>query len=308
LVMSFTLASCSEYADVDHKNLPDADSLSTGTSSLNFFILSDWGFNGSGSQKKVASAMGVFADKARPRFILTCGDNFQIDGVQSVSDPRWKLNYENVYTDSSLLIPWYPALGNHDYLGNPDAQVEYTLESKYWRMPARYYSFVKQVNSTASVRFIVLDTQDLITQFQNRDTALNLEAITQYRWLKNLLTGAHEKWIIVTGHHPVFSASAVHGDTEELKVLLKPLLQKYNVDFYICGHDHNFEHAREQGSTTEYVITGTGGWARPEGTNERTIFAMSELGFTYVSLSADSANLYFITADRKVGYSYFKTK
>ena len=306
--MSISLASCSELADVAHKNLPDADSISTNASSLNFFILSDWGFNGSGSQKKVASAMGVFADKVRPRFILTCGDNFQIDGVSSVTDPRWKLNYENVYTDSSIQVPWYPALGNHDYLGNPDAQVEYTLESRYWRMPARYYTFVKQVNTTSSVRVIVLDTPDLITQFQNRDTSENFDAITQYSWLKNILAGAHVKWIIVTGHQPVFSASAVHGDTEELKALIKPLFQKYNIDFYICGHDHDFEHAREQGSKTDYIVTGTGGYARAEGTNERTLFSISEIGFTFVSLSADSANLNFITADRKVGYSYLRMK
>lgn len=48
-------------------------------------------------------------------------------------------------------------------------------------------------------------------------------------------------WLIVAGHYPVFSAGE-HGDTNELKTYLLPLLQKYNVDAYMCGHDHISEH------------------------------------------------------------------
>jgi len=305
LFLAFTIASCSHSEK--ENDYPGTGGIHD-TSSLHFFILSDWGFSGSGSQQKVADEMSLMARKVKPGFILTCGDNFQVAGVTSATDTLWKLNYENVYNDSSLQVQWYPALGNHDYLGNPDAQVAYSALSKTWNMPARFYSFVKQVNTNTYARFVVLDTQDLVTRFNQLDDNQAPEAIAQYSWLKNILAGAKEKWIFVTGHHPVFSASAVHGDTPELKALLRPLFGQYQVDFYICGHDHNFEHARENGTETDYIVTGTGGWVRPEGWNERTLFALSELGFTMISLAADSATLRFITADDHVGYSYVKKK
>jgi tartrate-resistant acid phosphatase type 5 len=48
-------------------------------------------------------------------------------------------------------------------------------------------------------------------------------------------------WLIVVGHYPVYSAGD-HGDSAELKTYLQPLLEKYNVDAYFCGHDHISEH------------------------------------------------------------------
>ncbi len=304
-VLALAFASCSR-SEKDN-DFPDTGGIISDTSSLNFFVLSDWGFNGSGTQKEVAGEMSLMARKVNLGFILTCGDNFQVAGVKSAADSLWKINFEDVYNGSQQ-VKWYPALGNHDYLGNPDAQVDYSAKSQTWTMPARFYSFVKQVNTTTFARFIVLDTYDLVTRFQQLDEGQTPEAIAQYSWVKNILAGAKEKWIFVTGHYPVYSSSNVHGDTPELKTLLRPLFEQYHVDFYICGHDHNFEHARENGEQTDYIVTGTGGWARPEGSNERTIFSLSAPGFTMVSLAADSATLRFVTADNHIGYSFVKRK
>jgi len=309
LVMFISLTSCHE--DLFTFNFPNANTTvnRTDSNSLHFFVLSDWGFSGSSNQQKVATKMSDISKLVGINFILTCGDNFQIAGVDSINDPLWKINYESVYlNDSSLLVPWYPALGNHDYLGNPEAQVEYSKTSKYWKMPARYYSFVEKAESTDSVRFIVLDTQGFIQEYQNLPDKNDYETIAQYAWLKNVLSTANEKWIIVTGHHPVFSASIFHGDTDEMKEFIKPLFDQYKVDFYICGHDHDFEHAREPGEYTDYIVTGTGGNPRYISRNKRTIFSISTLGFTYLSISEDSAKLYFITAAGKIGYSYTKKK
>jgi 3',5'-cyclic AMP phosphodiesterase CpdA len=48
-------------------------------------------------------------------------------------------------------------------------------------------------------------------------------------------------WIIVAGHYPIVSRGE-HGDILELLTYLQPLLEKYDVDAYICGHDHISEH------------------------------------------------------------------
>jgi hypothetical protein len=48
-------------------------------------------------------------------------------------------------------------------------------------------------------------------------------------------------WILVAGHYPIFSTGE-HGDTDELVEYLNPLLDKYKVHAYVCGHDHFSAH------------------------------------------------------------------
>ena len=47
-------------------------------------------------------------------------------------------------------------------------------------------------------------------------------------------------YLIVAGHYPVFSV-AEHGPTQCLLDRLLPLLYKYHVSAYFCGHDHNIQ-------------------------------------------------------------------
>lgn len=310
LIVSLTFISCLDNFQKPHLNFPSANVSfrHSDSSSLHFFVLSDWGFNGAHGQKDVAVDMAQISKLVGISFILTCGDNFQYTGVDSVNDPLWKENYENIYNDSALHVPWYPALGNHDYYGNPDAEIEYSGVDKDWNMPARYYTFKQQIDARSYARFIVIDTQGLIDSYHALCDTTKLDSIPQYLWFKKLLSESTEKWIFVTGHHPVYSASSFHGDTYEMKKLIKPLFDQYKVDFYICGHDHHFEHAKDKAEYTDYIVTGTGGYVRPDGRNERTVYSMSALGFSYLSAASDTVKLYFITAEGKIGYSLKKTK
>ena len=308
-----SLVSCSLLDDPlsrDKDLSPASDLLAEeDTTSLNFFVFGDWGYNGSDNQYEVKSEMALIAGLVAPEFIVSSGDNFHNTGVSSISDPLWQSNYENVYSDVSLKIPWYPALGNHDYIGDPDAQVGYTAINEYWNMPARYYTFTKSIQPDNKVRFVVLDTYGLLEEFKNLQDTSEYFLIEQYSWLKDLMPGVEEKWIIVIGHHPVFSASPFHDDdTEFMKKLIKPLLDTYKVDFYFSGHDHDFEHAREMGKTTEYVVTGTGALPTPVGSESTTLFSMSKLGFTYISMTSSDVELFFITADDRIPYSYIRAK
>lgn len=278
-------------------------------SNLDLFVITDWGDNGSGNQLKVKYEMERIAGIIDLDFIVSCGDNFHNTGVSSVSDPLWQSNYEDVYNDSSLLVPWYAALGNHDYFGNPDAQVEFTAISEYWNMPARYYTFVKNIDPVNAVRFIVMDTYGLMSEYKNLSDTTRYKSILQYLWMEKLLSEAKEKWIIITGHHPVYSASSFHDeDAALMKKLIKPVLDMYQVDFYFSGHDHDFEHAREIGKSTDYIVSGAGAYPGPAGSESTTLFSRAAPGFTYVSLSGNKAELYFITSDDKIIYRYAKTK
>ena len=274
---------------------------------VTFFIISDWGWNGNAEEDSVANQMENQFSKLKPKFIVTAGDNFQYLGVTSITDSLWKINYENVFSKNLLSIPWYATLGNHDYNGNVDAQIQYTSINKNWIMPSRYYTFTKNTINGSSIQFIVLDTQDFILKYNSLTDTSNAKNIKQIQWLKQTLTDSKCKWKIVIGHHPILSAG-LHGNTKEMYTIIKPILEYYNVDFYICGHDHDFEHAQIQNKNTEYVVTGTGGNARSIKRNAQTIFCLSTNGFTNMSITDKSAEFDFINCDGQKVYSYIKSK
>jgi hypothetical protein len=51
-------------------------------------------------------------------------------------------------------------------------------------------------------------------------------------------------------------------------------------------------------------VTGTGGETRNAGSNSRTVFSLSSLGFTYMALTGSALRLYFITPEGKIAYNY----
>jgi hypothetical protein len=279
---------------------------------FNFFLIGDWGWNGYGNQTDVANQMAKTAIQADPEFIISVGDNFQVKGVQSVNDPLWMTSFENIYKTPGLLTDWYPVLGNHDYKGNPDAEVKYSEISRRWRMPARYYTIVKKVNDSISARFIFTDTPPMVDQYYKEDeyskTVATEDTAKEMVWLRDVLANAKEQWIFVIGHHPVFSASPKHGNTPELIKKFKPLFDKYNVDFYFCGHDHDMQHLRPAGSKVDYIVTGSGGEVRKTGKDGNSIFSLSESGFTLISINGKELTLYFINTKGQIVYTMTKTK
>jgi predicted MPP superfamily phosphohydrolase len=107
--------------------------------SLNFLVLGDWGRNGEYFQKDVALQMSKAAATIDSQFVITVGDNFYPTGVQSTQDPQWKASFEDVYSSYHLQAPWYVVLGNHDYYGNIQAQIDYSKISRRWNLPSNYY-------------------------------------------------------------------------------------------------------------------------------------------------------------------------
>ena len=273
--------------------------LKTYKKALNFFVISDWGWSGGKDQQLVADGMVKQAEINDPQFIVSCGDNFQIAGVASTQDPLWKNNFEDVYKNIALQIDWYPVLGNHDYKGNTQAQIDYSNISRRWHMPAHYYSIVRKINDSISARLIFMDTPPLVEEYHKKGGYPDVEkqdTAQQMKWLANELA-SKEQWKLVFGHHPVYSASDKHGNTAEMIQRVKPLLEKYNAQFYFCGHDHDFQHLREKGKNVDYVVTGTGGEPRPSSKNELSLFSNSTAGFSEVTFHADSIRVVFMGAN-----------
>ena len=312
--------SCNEQKSAgppsEKTNIKSTETIKTVTSktfgrAFNFMIVSDWGWNGFKHQQEVADQMAKTSDSVGAKFIATCGDNFQISGIASTEDPLWMANYESVYKGISLQVEWFPVLGNHDYKGNSQAEIDYSKISRRWCMRDRYYTFSKKINDSISARFIFLDTPPLVTEYQKKPLdypdVVKQDTAKEMNWLKEVLAGSKEQWIMVFGHHPVYSASQKHGNTPELIKRVKPLFEKYHVQFYFCGHDHDFQHLHEKGKNIEYIVTGTGGETRPASTNDLSVFSRSEPGFSVVSLKGDSLNVTFVGIKGNIIYSFARS-
>jgi hypothetical protein len=53
---------------------------------LNFLMVGDWGRNGTSHQREVAGEMGKTAESLGCRHVISVGDNFYEEGVQSAGD------------------------------------------------------------------------------------------------------------------------------------------------------------------------------------------------------------------------------
>lgn len=76
-----------------------------------------------------------------------------------------------------MQVPWYPALGNHDYYGNPDAEIEYSTINQIWNLPSILQPFTRILNSRDKALFIVMDTQGLINDYQSLTDTMRSDSI-----------------------------------------------------------------------------------------------------------------------------------
>jgi len=185
---------------------------------FSFFALGDIG----------ATKNQSFADKTanqinelsvRPDFGLGLGDIVYPKGESKVYDDQLFEPFENVFKN----IPFYPVLGNHDWLSQPDDNFE-----KEWRLPnnEHYFDF-----EYSNAYFIGLDSRD--GNFYDLDS--------QTKWLKNKLIRAQENydWIIVYLHHN--GKSCTYKPDYSHVVKLYEVFSKYNVDLVLNGHAHTYE-------------------------------------------------------------------
>jgi tartrate-resistant acid phosphatase type 5 len=258
--------------------LPASRAASDGRGSLSFLAVGDWGREGAYHQRDVAIQMARSARELDARFVVSVGDNFYENGVTGVDDPAWRRSFEDIYDAPSLQIPWHVALGNHDYRGNVQAQIDYTEHSPRWRLPARWYSFEERAPDGAVAELFVTDTTPLVAFYyadpltreglegQRRNVPLQLA------WLDRALARSSAQWKIVIGHHPVYSGwidpgralsranpyfvLRTLGGTPDLMARLDPILRRHRVALYLNGHNHDLQHVRM--GSTDFVCTGAG--------------------------------------------------
>lgn len=268
---------------------------------INLFIANDLGRNGYYDQKPIAELMGEMAETIGPECIIAAGDVHHFNGVASVDDPLWTTNFELIYSHPELMIDWLPVLGNHEYRGNTQAVMDYSKKSRRWVSGERYYTRVfNDKKAGVAVRIVMLDTTPLISKYckdnEEYPDACKQDVNQQIAWLDSVLSVAKEEWVIVIGHHPIYAQTAKSSsERDDMQKRLLPILHRYNnVDMYICGHIHNFQHIRKEGDEIDYIVNSAGSLARPVSSIEGTRFCSPEPGFSVVSVTKNNLKVYMV--------------
>lgn len=279
-------------------------------SNYNFFIISDMGETLYDGNDSVAAILNKLAPVVQPRFIISSGDFFHNDGVKSVEDSLWPLMSAKIFASPFMKVDVFPIDGNHEYIGNPQASVDYSAINQHWKMEARNYTFVKKIDSTTSVRFVMIDTSPFVKRYKTdpKYHSVNLQdPLKTVAWLDSVLRTSHEEWKVVVGHHPIYTSDFGQGSTYELIKYVDPLLKKYKVDLYFSGHIHKFEHVQRKGM--DYLTTTNGGSVPRIATPWfYTRFVKKTLGFTACSVSHDIFSIYFVDKRGNVVYTFHKKK
>jgi acid phosphatase len=123
----------------------------------------------------------------------------------------------------------------------------------------------------------------------------------QLAWLEAALKASTAPWKIVIAHHPVYSGGQ-HGDTPYIIKNILPLLEKYGVQVWFNGHDHDLQHL--QAGKVNLFCSGAGSKPRAKmKSTPHTKFALGCSGFIAAALQADQLNLRMIDDQGKLLYT-----
>jgi tartrate-resistant acid phosphatase type 5 len=198
--------------------------------------------------------------------LFAAGDQFYPDGTTGIIEPfaedfssseflMWKQTFldktarlRDGLKSSPLSVPWYVVLGNHDYMGQWEAQIAFSHSlanpGKLWRMPDRNYSFEK--NGVAFVCFDANACQHSVRRVK-RDAVAVFEKDVE--WLKRTLAlhRASSRWVVLVQHHPFYTdgrghsceALALSRSKEQGGLDLESLVRESGcVDVVVAGHEH----------------------------------------------------------------------
>jgi hypothetical protein len=102
------------------------------------------------------------------------------------------------------------------------------------------------------------------------------------------------RWTVAVAHHPFFSNGA-HGDNGVLQLNWGPVFKKHNLDFYVCGHDHDLQALDIKNWPMTFVLAGGGGKAPTKMRRDaRGEFSKSMNGFTHLQFTPDKATIRII--------------
>jgi 3',5'-cyclic AMP phosphodiesterase CpdA len=211
------------------------------------------------------------AQKTQMHFIAMVGDNFYPKGIQSVSDPVVKEVFLENFGD--LKVPFHPVLGDNDYgdneiVGSLQSQVDLSQTIPNWAMPQLFYSRIIR-EGAVSLCALFIDTQSMISipHIDKRSPTESSVLEGQMNWIESTLSSrecSESTFVVVFGHHAIKSTGKKHkkGKSKAVVDKLSPIFDKYKVDAYVSGHDHDLQFIEESLESLEnrhivsYIVSG----------------------------------------------------
>jgi tartrate-resistant acid phosphatase type 5 len=249
-----------------------------------FLLVADTG-TGLEDQYAVSAAMRTYCESDQHcKAAFIAGDVIYDKGVEEVNDIQFKTKFEDVYKD--VQVPFFIALGNHDYLGCEECYTAYASHSAYWKFPSSYYA-----QEFESVVFIVIDTEKFDSNQQN--------------WLRAELKNYGDKKKVIVGHRPLLSYEVTkikenwYGKDELKNIVCN------EADYYVSGHAHVFEYLGQlEGCKVKLLVIGTGGATlRQTASPYPGEFATSKHGFVSWTATQGNISWKFISSTGEVVFS-----
>lgn len=265
---------------------------------LEVLMLGDMG-TGDQNQQRIAAAMNTYCETHALAAVIFLGDNFYPHGVKAVDDEQWQTKFLKPYSlDCLKKLPFYALLGNHDYKGNPSAQIAYQSSSPSWFMPHRFYD----IRFGDLLTLTMLDTNVLdVCGFSNFCTL---------DFMRRSLSQANTRFKIALGHHPVASSSGKYARNFQGRVFEQILCDRTH--YYIAGHSHHLEHLSSSTCASPldlFIVGGGGADLYPIKTKQTTAkFAEANFGFMSLRVDENAMTFAFYDAELKNLYEVVKRK
>jgi len=204
-------------------------------------------------QLDVLSGFQKFIGNNYTNLYLTLGDNV----YNGANDADFQANFFQVYQSLLKQSTTFPAVGNHDYdytnQKQDDPSIAYfqnfslPQKAELGGIPSNkeaYYSF-----DYGNIHFVCLDPH----AYGDDNTRLwDNTSSTQLTWLEQDLKNNTQDWTIVYFHYPIYTKGSYDSDSNtgfnlpiyNLRNLLVPIFDKYQVDMVLNAHSHIFERSK----------------------------------------------------------------
>lgn len=224
--------------------------------------------------KTLQKALGAGGIAENASFILSVGD--QIDYSSSGTNGSGEIIREQeyagfLYPDVLRSTPLATTIGNHEsmvddyslHYNNPNASTLGSTESG----GDYYYSY-------GDTLFISLNS--------------NSRNVEEHRQLMKEAVASHEdaKWKVVLFHHDIYGSGSPHSDVDgaNLRILFAPLMDEFNIDLCLTGHDHSY-------ARTYQILDGK--VIETDGVSENASKAYNPEGTLYIAAGSASGSKFY---------------
>ena len=202
-------------------------------SDFSFLYVGDPQIGASGNKDNDAANWNVVLNQAVTNhdvsFMVSAGD--QINDTEGDSEDEY---YGYLGADALRSLPVATTIGNHDSK-NPNYSYHFNTPNNF-NNAFKTYTNGRTAAGTdyyytyGNVLFIVLDTN-------------NYNCATHENVIKKAVSeNPDAKWRVVTFHQDIYGAAKSHSDSDGmvLRTQLTPLMDEYDIDVVLQGHDHTY--------------------------------------------------------------------